>query len=51
MIKDFKFRFYISGKFKFERTYKANNICDAWKMAHKEANEYPTNKFIEIANI
>ncbi len=45
------FRFYISGKFKFERKYLAENISEAWKLAHKEANEYPTKKFIEIANI
>ena len=48
---NFKFRFYISGKFKFERTYETDNLSKAWKMAHKEASEYPTNKFIEISNI
>jgi hypothetical protein len=47
----YKFRFYISGKFKFERIYEAENISIAWKMAKAEANEYPTNKFIEISNI
>jgi hypothetical protein len=49
-MKEYKFRFYISGKFKFERTYITDSISNAWKMAHNEADEYPTNKFIEIAN-
>ena len=48
---EYKFNFYISGKFKFSRTYQANDISVAWKMAHSEANNYPSNKFIEIANI
>jgi len=48
---EYKFNFYISGKFKFSRTYQAENISIAWKMAHREADIYPTNKFIEIANI
>ena len=48
---EYKFNFYISGKFKFSRTYQANDISAAWKMAHSEANNYPSNKFIEIANI
>ena len=48
---EYKFRFYISGKFKWERIYTTDSISTAWKMAHKEADEYPTNKFIEIANI
>lgn len=47
----YKFRFYIGGKFKFERTYEASDITAAWKLAKSEANNYPTNKFIEIANI
>ena len=47
----FKFRFYISGKFKFERAFHADSLSAAWKMAHKEADEYPTKRFIEIANI
>ena len=47
----FKFRYYISGKFKFERTITANDISEAWKLAHIEADKYPTNKFIEIANV
>ena len=47
----YKFRFYISGKFKFERSYEALDITLAWKMAKAEASEYPTNKFIEIAHI
>lgn len=50
-MKLFKFRFYISNKFKFERIYETMSLSDAWKLAHKEADEYPTNKFIEIANI
>ena len=47
----FKFNFYISGKFKFTRTYEADSLSAAWKMAHREADEYPTKKFIEIANV
>jgi len=47
----YKFRFYISGKMKFERTYEAESLSLAWKMAHLEAAEYPSKKFIEIANI
>jgi hypothetical protein len=50
-MKAFKFRFYISGKFKFERTFQADTLSEAWKLAHQEAAEYPTRKFIEIANI
>jgi hypothetical protein len=50
-MKTFKFNFYIAGKFKFARTYEAENISVAWKMAHTEANEYPSKQFIEIANI
>jgi|688.fasta_scaffold695269_2 hypothetical protein len=50
-MKAFKFRFYISGKFKFERTFHAETLSAAWKLAHHEAVEYPTRKFIEIANI
>ena len=50
-MKTYKFNFYISGKFKFSRTFNADNISEAWKLAHNEANNYPTNKFIEIANI
>ena len=47
----YKFRFYIGGIFKFERTIEAENLSLAWKEAHKIADEYPTRKFIEIANI
>ena len=47
----FKFNFYIAGKFKFTRAYEAESISAAWKMAHAEADEYPTKQFIEIANI
>ena len=47
----YKFRFYISGKFKFERVYEADSISTAWKLAHQEAADYPSRKFIEIANI
>ena len=47
----FKFNFYIRGKFKFTRTYQADSLSAAWKLAHREAAEYPTNQFIEIANI
>lgn len=50
-MKLFKFRFYISNKFKFEREYEAMNLSEAWKLAHQEADNYPTNKYIEIANI
>jgi hypothetical protein len=50
-MKIFKFNFFISGKFKFTRTYEAQDISAAWKMAHAEADNYPTKKFIEIANI
>ena len=47
----YKFRFYISGKMKFERTYEAESLSLAWKLAHHEATNYPSRKFIEIANI
>ena len=47
----YKFRFFIRGKFLFARQYEASCITVAWKMAKAEANEYPTNQFIEIANI
>jgi hypothetical protein len=47
----YKFRFYISGKFKFEKIIEAEDLSLAWKEAHKIADEYPTRKFIEIANI
>ena len=47
----FKFRFYIGGKFKFERNIEAKNIYFAWKEAHRIADEYPTKRFVEIANI
>ncbi len=50
-MKEYTFRFYIGGKFKFERKYTTDTISEAWKLAHKEADEYPTNKFIEISNI
>lgn len=48
---EYIFNFYIGGKFKFSRKYQTNTLSEAWKMAHREADEYPTNKFIEIANI
>lgn len=47
----YTFRYYISGKFKFERKIEAENLSQAWKQAHLIADEYPTRKFIEIANI
>ena len=47
----YKFRFYIGGKFKFERTIEAESLSLAWKQAHRVADEYTTKKFIEIANI
>ena len=50
-MKKFKFRFYIGGKFKFERIFETETLSQAWKMAHREADDYPTKSFIEIANI
>lgn len=50
-MKIFNFNFYIAGKFKFARAYEAKDISAAWKMAHAEANKYPSKQFIEIANI
>ena len=50
-MKSYKFRFYISNKFKFERDFEATSLSEAWKLAHAEADAYPTKKFIEIANI
>ena len=49
-MKTFKFRFYL-GKKIWERTFEATTLSQAWKMAHQEASEYPTKRFIEIANI
>jgi hypothetical protein len=49
---EYKFRFYISGQVWSLKGYTLRMIyLPTWKMAHKEADEYPTNKFIEIANI
>lgn len=47
----FKFNFYISGKLKFTRTYEADSLSAAWKLAHREATDYPIKRFIEIANV
>ena len=46
----FKFRFYLGNKV-WERTFESITLSQAWKMAHQEASDYPTKRFIEIANI
>jgi hypothetical protein len=50
-MKQFKFRFYIGGRIKFEKIIEDISLSTAWKKAHRIADEYPTKRFIEIANI
>ena len=49
-MKTFKFRFYL-GKRTWEETFEALTLSQAWKLAHQYASDYPTRRFIEIANI
>jgi len=49
-MKQFKFRFYL-GKKTWEKSFETTTLSQAWKMAHQEASDYPTKRFIEIANI
>ncbi len=49
-MKQFKFRFYL-GKKTWERSFETTTLSQAWQMAHQERIDYPTKRFIEIANI